>query len=105
MESDSLCKRHPVTRHQEQAEWQRELSTGRHGSTHSHRRCETSLPGAGGSGSSVNADTHQVSQDYFRAFRIPLLVGRSFRDDDGAGRPLVAIVKDRLKQLGKQEVK
>jgi putative ABC transport system permease protein len=47
---------------------------------------------ATGSLKSVNGDTHQVSPDYFRTFRIPLLAGRTFRDDDAAGRPLVAVV-------------
>ena len=36
----------------------------------------------------------QVSPDYFRTMRIPLLAGRTFRDDDREGRPLVAIVNE-----------
>ena len=35
---------------------------------------------------------HKISPDYFRALRIPLLAGRTFRDDDRVGRPMVAIV-------------
>jgi predicted permease len=41
---------------------------------------------------SIIADLHQVSPDYFRALRIPLLAGRAFRNDDVVGRPRVAIV-------------
>ena len=41
---------------------------------------------------SVIADVHQVSPDYFRALRIPLLAGRAFRNDDSVGRLRVAIV-------------
>lgn len=41
---------------------------------------------------SVIADVHQVSPDYFRALRIPLLAGRAFRNDDIVGRLRVAIV-------------
>jgi putative ABC transport system permease protein len=33
-----------------------------------------------------------VSPDYFRVLRIPLLAGRTFRDDDIVGHPAVAIV-------------
>src|SRR5205823_1998834 len=33
-----------------------------------------------------------VSPDYFRTFGIPLIEGRTFRDDDIVGRPHVAIV-------------
>jgi putative ABC transport system permease protein len=35
-----------------------------------------------------------VSADYFRTFQIPLLQGRTFRDDDIVGRPHVAIVNE-----------
>jgi predicted permease len=41
---------------------------------------------------SVIGDNHLVSPDYFRTLRIPLLAGRTFRDDDVAGRPWVAVV-------------
>jgi putative ABC transport system permease protein len=41
---------------------------------------------------SIIADIHQVSPDYFRTLRIPLLAGRTFRNDDVLGRPRVAIV-------------
>jgi predicted permease len=41
---------------------------------------------------SAIAYNHLVSPDYFRTLRIPLLAGRSFRDDDVAGRPRVTIV-------------
>jgi len=41
---------------------------------------------------SVIADVHQVSPDYFRALRIPLLAGRAFRNGDAVGRQRVAIV-------------
>jgi len=43
---------------------------------------------------SVMADGHLVSPDYFRTLRIPLLAGRTFRNDDVAGRPWVAIVNE-----------
>jgi hypothetical protein len=33
-----------------------------------------------------------VSPDYFRTLRIPILAGRTFRDDDRVGRPAVVIV-------------
>jgi predicted permease len=41
---------------------------------------------------SVIGDNHLISPDYFRTLRIPLLAGRTFRNDDVAGRPRVAIV-------------
>ena len=41
---------------------------------------------------SVIADVHQVSPDYFRALRIPLLTGRAFQNGDAVGRQRVAIV-------------
>ncbi|PYT28619.1 MAG: hypothetical protein DMG58_18155 [Acidobacteria bacterium] len=37
-------------------------------------------------------ETHRVSADYFRTLRIPLLSGRTFRDDDDLRHPYVAIV-------------
>jgi putative ABC transport system permease protein len=40
----------------------------------------------------VSPDYRAVTPDYFRALGIPLLRGRGFRDDDQAGRPLVAVV-------------
>lgn len=48
-----------------------------------------------GSLKSVISDNHLVSPDYFRTLRIPLLAGRTFRyDDNGVGRPKVAIVNE-----------
>jgi predicted permease len=41
---------------------------------------------------SVIADNHQVSPDYFRTLRIPLLAGRTFENGDTVGRPRAAIV-------------
>ena len=35
-----------------------------------------------------------VSPDYFRTLGIPLVAGRTFRDDDAKGRPLVAVVNE-----------
>jgi putative ABC transport system permease protein len=37
-----------------------------------------------------------VSPDYFETFGIPLLQGRTFRDDDIVGRPRVAIVNEKF---------
>ena len=37
-----------------------------------------------------------VSPDYFSMLRIPLLAGRVFTDDDGSGRPPVAIVNEEM---------
>jgi len=37
-------------------------------------------------------ETHRVSPDYFRTLRIPLLAGRTFRNDDDGQHPYVAIV-------------
>ncbi len=42
----------------------------------------------------VLAFTSQVSPDFFRTLRIPLLAGRSFREDDAGGRVNVAIVNE-----------
>jgi putative ABC transport system permease protein len=36
--------------------------------------------------------TYFVSPDFFRTLGIPLIAGRTFRDDDTVGRPLVAVV-------------
>lgn len=41
---------------------------------------------------SVIAWNHQVSKDYFRALRIPLLAGRGIEDSDSAQRVSVAVV-------------
>ena len=41
---------------------------------------------------SVIADNHLVSPDYFRALRIPILAGRTFRRDDAGRQVTVAIV-------------
>jgi putative ABC transport system permease protein len=40
------------------------------------------------------AETHGVSQDYFRTMGIPILHGRGFRFDDVLGRPFVAVIDD-----------
>lgn len=40
----------------------------------------------------VWSDNHLVSRDYFRTLRIPLLAGRTFREDDAAGKAMVAMV-------------
>jgi predicted permease len=45
-----------------------------------------------GMSTSVIADNHLVSPDYFRTLHIPLLAGRSFRRDDAGGVVNVAIV-------------
>ena len=44
----------------------------------------------------VNVDSRSASPDYFRALGIPVLAGRTFRDDDIAGRPDVGILDDRI---------
>ena len=42
-----------------------------------------------------------VSPDYFRTLRIPLLAGRTFRDDDATGQPRVSIVNEEFaRQFG-----
>jgi putative ABC transport system permease protein len=43
-------------------------------------------------GAPPRAFVQSISPDYFRTLRIPILGGRSFRDDDRQGRPNVAIV-------------
>jgi hypothetical protein len=48
---------------------------------------------ASGALKSITVWSHQVSPDYFRTLRIPLLAGRTFRDSD-AGRITVAIVNE-----------
>ena len=40
----------------------------------------------------VWSDNHLVSPDYFRTLRIPLLAGRALREDDAAGKAMVAVV-------------
>jgi putative ABC transport system permease protein len=45
---------------------------------------------------SVTAWSSQVSQDYFRTLRIPLLAGRTFDDRDAGGRINVVIVNQEL---------
>ncbi len=47
---------------------------------------------ANGELKSIQAWNHLVSTDYFRALRIPLLAGRTFRRDDAGRRATVAIV-------------
>ena len=49
-----------------------------------------------GRGMIVNVDSRSASPNYFRALGIPLLAGRSFRDDDIAGRPDVGILDERI---------
>jgi putative ABC transport system permease protein len=44
----------------------------------------------------INTDWRSASADYFRALGIPLLAGRTFRDTDSAGRPMVGIVDERI---------
>jgi putative ABC transport system permease protein len=43
-----------------------------------------------------DADLQQVSQDYFRTIRIPLVRGRSFDDRDRAGKTPVALINQTL---------
>ncbi|MGH9720366.1 MAG: ABC transporter permease [Bryobacteraceae bacterium] len=42
----------------------------------------------------VIGDGHKISPDYFRTLRIPLLAGRTFRDDDAGRYATVAIVNE-----------
>ncbi len=43
-----------------------------------------------------------ISPEYFRTLRIPVLAGRSFRDDDQVGRPAVVIVNQEfVRRFGK----
>jgi putative ABC transport system permease protein len=53
---------------------------------------------AGGIGDEIGAE-HIVSADYFRVLGMPLLAGRSFNEQDGAGSSSVAIVSQRLARL------
>jgi hypothetical protein len=48
-----------------------------------------------GTGALINIDSRSVSGNYFRALGIPLLAGRSFRDDDTDGRPSVGVIDER----------
>jgi len=44
----------------------------------------------------INIDSRSVSPEYFRTLAIPLLAGRTFRDDDVEGRPAVGILDERI---------
>ena len=44
----------------------------------------------------VHIDSRSINGDYFRSLGIPLLAGRTFRDDDRPGRPAVGIIDERL---------
>jgi putative ABC transport system permease protein len=44
----------------------------------------------------IAAVEHMVSPDYFQALGLPLLVGRSFGQQDGLGSPLVAVVSENV---------
>src|SRR5207245_2246865 len=48
-----------------------------------------------GTGALINIDSRSVSGNYFRALGIPLLAGRTFRDDDTDSRPSVGIIDER----------
>jgi predicted permease len=52
----------------------------------------------GGSQTSIISNTRIVSPDYFRVMEIPLLKGRYFTEQDGAGAPEVVIVDETLAQ-------
>jgi putative ABC transport system permease protein len=41
-------------------------------------------------------DIRFVSRDYLRTMRIPIISGRGFAEDDGAGRPGVVVINDAL---------
>lgn len=45
---------------------------------------------------SQRASWRIVSPEYFRVLRIPIVAGRSFTDDDAAGRPHVAIINEQM---------
>jgi len=50
---------------------------------------------------SIQAWNHLVTMDYFRALRIPLLAGRSFRRDDAGRQVTVAVVNEEFaRQFG-----
>jgi hypothetical protein len=54
-----------------------------------------------GAPKSVITYVNLVSPDYFRTLRIPLLAGRTFRDDDATGQPRVSIVNEEFaRQFG-----
>jgi putative ABC transport system permease protein len=44
------------------------------------------------------AELNSVSEDFFRTAGLRLIAGRAFTEDDGPGRPLVAVVNQRLAQ-------
>jgi predicted permease len=46
----------------------------------------------------LNADTRMISGHYFQTMKIPLREGRSFNEDDVAGKPRVAIVDEHMAQ-------
>jgi predicted permease len=48
-----------------------------------------------GSGGKVDTGMYQVSPEYFRLFRIPLVAGRLFEERDGASSPLVVVISER----------
>lgn len=47
-------------------------------------------------GQAPSANNRDVSPDYFRTLRIPLLGGRYLDDHDVAGKPLVAVINDTM---------
>jgi predicted permease len=47
-------------------------------------------------GQEPTVETHDVSPDYFRTMRIPILRGRTFGPDDVLGRPLVVVIDESL---------
>ena len=58
-------------------------------------------PDSSGPSSQQPAFVHKISSDYFRTLRIPLVAGRTFRDDDILGRPGVVIVNQEfVRRLG-----